>query len=128
MATNRLVNRVVLGLVGRRRLHLCSSLVGLEVRGRRTGRVLRFPVQYAECADGLVVVPAHAQHKTWWRNLRGGPVALQVLWQGDWRPATGEVVMPDDDRHADLGAAYTRRWSKMDAAAEPVVHVVLGQQ
>ena len=48
---------------------LADHVVGLDVRGRRTGRHYRFPVEYAADGDALVVVPGHPEAKTWWRNL-----------------------------------------------------------
>ena len=67
---------------------------GLAVRGRRTGRVVRFPVQYAVDGDDLVVVPGHADRKSWWRNLRGEGAAVRVRLRGEdrtgWAVATGD--------------------------------------
>lgn len=74
-----------------------SSLVLLAVPGRHSGRILRFPVQFAAGEDGLWVWPADAGHKTWWRNLRDpAPVSVRLL---------GHDV-------AGIGQAF-------DAAAEP---------
>ncbi len=47
-----------------------SALVLLTVRGRRTGRSISLPVQYAAGHDALWVWPGHPERKTWWRNLR----------------------------------------------------------
>src|SRR5262245_41880014 len=121
------VNRVVLRLLSGRRLGTDRVFVGLAIRGRRSGRVFRFPVQYAGDEAGLVVAPGRAETKTWWRNLRGGPTELEVLLHGRWQPAVGEVVLPEDPRHRSLSRAYARRWPKVDVAAEPVVSIVLGR-
>ena len=99
------------------------SLIGLAVRGLRSGDVYRFPVQYAEGDHALLVVPAHASGKTWWRNLRTS-TDVSVLVDGHWQPATGEVVLPGDARHRPLTDTYARRWPKVDVAAEPIVRIV----
>lgn len=118
-----LVNRVVLGLLRGRRLGMGRSLIGLAVRGLRSGDVYRFPVQYAEGDHALLVVPAHASGKTWWRNLRTS-TDVSVLVDGHWQPATGEVVMPGDARHRPLAETYARRWPRVDVGAEPIVRIV----
>ena len=117
------MNRVVLGLLLHRRFGLGRSLIGLAVCGRRSGNVYRFPVQYAEDRDALLVVPAHAVAKTWWRNLRTS-ADVSVLFDGRWQPATGRVILPGDARHRLLAETYARRWPKIDVATEPIVSIV----
>jgi membrane protease YdiL (CAAX protease family) len=52
------------------------------VRGRRSGRAVTLPVQYAAGDDALWVWPGHPQTKTWWRNLDvAAPVRLRLLGQ-----------------------------------------------
>ena len=56
------------------------SLLLLDVRGRRTGRHYRLPVQYAQAGRVIWVLPAGHERKTWWRNLlQEQPVQL---WLG----------------------------------------------
>lgn len=56
------------------------SLLLLEVRGRRTGRHYRLPVQYAQAGPVIWVLPAGHERKRWWRNLlQEQPVQL---WLG----------------------------------------------
>lgn len=105
-----LVNRAVLALVGRKRLGLHRRLVGLRVRGRRTGRVLTFPVQYAVTGDDLVVVPGHADRKTWWRNLRSPGTQVEVLIAGRWVSASAELVTAGEHGYEEAVAAYRHRW------------------
>jgi hypothetical protein len=117
-----LANRVALGLLGARRLGLDRSLVGLAVRGRRTGRVLRFPVQYASWDEDLVVVPGHADRKTWWRNLRGHDIPVEVLHDGRWVSAGAEVVAAGDPGYESAAGAYRARWPHSEPTVwEPVV-------
>jgi hypothetical protein len=105
-----LVNRVVLALVERQRLGLHRRLVGLRVRGRRTGRVLSFPVQYATTGDDLVVVPGHADRKTWWRNLRSPGTQVEVLAGGRWVSASAELVTAGEHGYEEAVTAYRHRW------------------
>jgi len=119
------VNRFVLTLLRGRRLRTERVFVGLAVRGRRSGRVFRFPVQYAECGNDLVVSPGHASSKTWWRNLHGGPTDIEILLDGRWRPARGEVLQPGDGDYAQACASYRARWPKAAPDGEPVVRIEL---
>ncbi len=119
-----LANRIALDLLAAHRLGADERLVGLAVTGRRTGRVWRFPVQYADHGDALVVVPGHPQEKNWWRNLADGPTAIEVLHGVGWSPATAEVLRPGENGHSAALAAYRRRWPHFDApAGQPVVVV-----
>jgi CAAX protease family protein len=53
------------------------SLLLLDVRGRRTGRHYRLPVQYARAGPVIWVLPVGHERKTWWRNLvQQRPVGL----------------------------------------------------
>lgn len=104
------VNRIVLGLLGSPfRGHLDRSLLGLSVLGRVSGRTFRFPVQYAVDSLGLVVVPGHAQRKTWWTNLRFPATPVAVLWAGDWVPGTAVLLAPGDPGYAVARSTYHRR-------------------
>jgi deazaflavin-dependent oxidoreductase (nitroreductase family) len=42
----------------------------VTVRGRRTGRPITLPVQYAEDGDAVWVLVGEHARKSWWRNLR----------------------------------------------------------
>ncbi len=117
------VNRLVLRLLSGRHLGTDRVFVGLAIRGRRSGKVFRFPVQYVEDGTDLVVSPGHASSKTWWRNLRGGPADLDVLLGGRWQHARGEVVRPGDADYDRLRASYVERWPKASAYGEPVVRI-----
>jgi hypothetical protein len=75
---------------------LSGSLVGLRVRGRRTGRVLRFPVAFRRDGDDLLVTPGWSQRKRWWRNLVGG-ARVEVLAAGVWRSAWATVEPGEPD-------------------------------
>jgi hypothetical protein len=104
-------NRILLGLLqhGRPR-RLRRRFLGLEVRGRRTGRRFRLPVMYApDGTDGDVmwVAVGNAAGKRWWRNVKvEAPVA--VLHDGGWH-AGRAVALSHEDLGFDAGReAYTR--------------------
>ena len=115
-------NRVVLALLESGRLDTGTGMVAFAVRGRRTGRVVRFPVQYAVWGDDLVVVPGHADRKSWWRNVEGAGVPVEVLWQGTWRPTTARLIAAGDTGYEPAMAAYRLRWRHAGPSIwEPVV-------
>lgn len=117
-----LVNRVVLALVERQRFGLHGRIVGLRVRGRRTGRVLTFPVQYAATGEDLVVAPGHADRKTWWRNLRGPGTPVEVLLDGQWVAASAELVSAGEHGYEEAVAEYRLRWQHSGPNVwEPIV-------
>jgi deazaflavin-dependent oxidoreductase (nitroreductase family) len=121
-------SRVVLALlVSHRPTGLQRALLGLEVRGRVSGRRYRLPVQYAVAPGGLAVVPGRPSHKTWWRNLNPAPTPVEVLREGVWAPASARCLGPDDPEYDAVLAAYLRRWPDTPAeAGQPVVLVRLG--
>ena len=115
-------NRLVLAMVAGEHLGLHRRLVGLAVTGRRTGLVTKFPVQYAAHDGGLVVVPGHAEHKNWWRNVGTEDTVLWVLDGAGWHTGTGRLLLPGDEDHAAALAAYRRRWPRFEpSGAQPVV-------
>jgi F420H(2)-dependent quinone reductase len=121
-------NRVVLALVGSRRLGMDRALVGLAVTGRRSGIIRRFPAQYAEDDSGMVVVPGQPESKTWWRNVRAVGSPVEALVDGRWDTATAYLLDPGDDGHAEALATYRDRWPRTPRSTDqPVVRVVITQ-
>jgi membrane protease YdiL (CAAX protease family) len=58
------------------------SVLLLDVRGRRSGRHYRLPVQYARAGPVIWVLPVGHERKTWWRNLlQERPVGLWLRGQ-----------------------------------------------
>jgi hypothetical protein len=115
-------NRVALVLVARRRLHADRRLVGLAVAGRRTGQVVRFPVQYAAHERGLVVVPGRPGRKTWWRNIEPEDTDVWVLDGCGWHVAQARLLLPADGGHDAALTAYRARWPRFEpAVVQPVV-------
>jgi len=120
------VNRLVLFLVGRQWMGLHRGVIGLAVRGRRTGRVMKLPVQFAPHGTSLVVVPAHPDGKTWWRNLGEQPVPVALLDGNGWHPVTARLVVEGAPGHAAALAAYERRWPRFRPAPEQPLVLVSG--
>ena len=95
----------------------------LEVTGAKSGNRYRFPVQFAETADGLVIWPGHAKRKTWWRNL-SQPADVTVWFRGKQLQGQGAVLMPQAAGSAEARAEYGRRWRRVSVPAdEPVVRI-----
>lgn len=80
---NRIANPFVT-LILRSPLHgmFSRSLLLMTVTGRRSGRLLTFPVQYVVRGDDLLV--ASRSNRRWWRNLEGG-APVTVLLRGKTR-------------------------------------------
>jgi hypothetical protein len=88
------------------------SLVLLRIRGRHSGALFELPVQYAVTEGGIVVVPGRPETKQWWRNLRV-PSPIEVLHDGAWRPARGEVLIKTDEGYRRALDAYGERWPRV---------------
>lgn len=120
--------RIVLALLRTHRVAgLRGALLGLEVRGRRTGRPYRLPVQYAVAPGGLAVVPGDPDHKTWWRNVGRRETPVRILREGVWAPAAARLLTADDPEHDAVAAAYRTRFPRTPVAADqPVLLVRIG--
>ena len=108
-------NRVVAGLLSspfHRVLSRSTALI--RYSGRRSGRTIVLPVQYAELDDGLVVLVGSPDTKQWWRNFRGGR-ELDALVRSEWRPFVGTLRRGTDepDEVARLLDAYVARFPKV---------------
>jgi deazaflavin-dependent oxidoreductase (nitroreductase family) len=89
---NSFVNPLVRWLL-RSPLHsmLSGSLMLITVHGRKSGKSYTLPVQYAQTPEAIYVIPGDAEHKTWWRNLRGG-APVTVLLRGKELSAQAEIM------------------------------------
>jgi hypothetical protein len=87
------VGNAIVGAVLRSPLHglMSSSTDLVRYTGRRTGRTVTTPTQYARDGDDLIILAGHPGTKQWWRNFVGG-ADLEVLLDGVWVPMRGEAL------------------------------------
>lgn len=88
----------VVGAVLRSPLHrlLSASTDLVRYTGRRTGRLVQTPTQYARDGDDVVILVGHPERKTWWRNFRSER-DLEVLLARRWTPMTARAVVGEED-------------------------------
>jgi deazaflavin-dependent oxidoreductase (nitroreductase family) len=73
-----------------------GALLLLTVPGRRSGRAITLPVQYAAGDDAIWVWPADPETKTWWRNLWvAAPVRIRL--RGQDLDATAQALRGDEE-------------------------------
>src|SRR5512139_1386986 len=68
----------------------------LTVTGRKTGRPHTFPTMIAVDDEGMVVVAAWANEKSWWRNLRD-EAPLTVELEGRTVAARARALVAQDE-------------------------------
>ncbi|NTY60352.1 nitroreductase/quinone reductase family protein [Mycolicibacterium sphagni] len=91
---------------------LPSSAAALEVRGRKTGRIISFPVVIADYQGERYLVAMLGQQTNWVRNLRADHRA--VLLQRKRRESVSLIEDLTDDRPAIL-----RRYLELAPGARP---------
>jgi hypothetical protein len=107
------LNRAVLAILTSRGHRLLGrSMVGLRVRGVRTGRYVEFPVMYAGDASRLVVFPGRPESKRWWRNLSES-AEVGVMLLGRWSWGTASLLQPEDPGYDAAVETYARRWPRV---------------
>ncbi|MBK9125455.1 MAG: hypothetical protein IPM16_20350 [Chloroflexi bacterium] len=86
----RRINPIVVAIL-RSPLHglLSNRLVLLTIRGRKSGELYTFPVEYKQDLGHIVII-THAE-RVWWRNLEGG-ADLTVHLRGEDIHAVGTAV------------------------------------
>jgi hypothetical protein len=87
-----------------------SPMCEIEYIGRRTGRLIRLPVQYARDGDRLVVVAGAADTKRWWRNFTGAGQPATVTIAGCRRAGWVRVVAPIEPGYAMAVVEYGKRF------------------
>jgi hypothetical protein len=115
--TNHLANPVLRRLLRSRAGHgLGRRLALVRYRGRRTGRSYELPVQYVPDGNRIWILPGSPEHKTWWRNLRGGADVDLVL---AGQTVRGRAVILDRRQpgFADGMSAYLRAFPRARRAA-----------
>lgn len=98
---------------------LSGSTALVRYTGRRSGREIATPVQYAADGDGLVILVGRPQTKRWWRNF-DDERALEVLVRRAWVPMIGRALagVDDPDAVAPLLATYLTRFPKAERALD----------
>ena len=108
-------NSLVVGLL-RSPFHrvLSGSTDAIRYVGRRSGRTVVTPTQFARSADGIVIMAGHPTTKAWWRNFRQGH-DLEVLLDGTWVPMRGvaRVGAEDPGATAPLLDTYLTRFPRV---------------
>jgi hypothetical protein len=114
-------NQIVLWLL--RRGLVGKGLCALRLRGRRTGRLVEFPVQYAASSRDIVIAVGHPESKTWWRNFEQ-PHPVDVLLARGWTSGLGRLVPPGDAAHRKLLALHHQAHPRVPAETH-IVHIRL---
>lgn len=104
-ATNHLANPILRQLLrGPAGHRLSRRLALIRYSGRRTGRNYQLPVQYARDGNRIWILPGSPEHKTWWRNLRGGADVDLVLAGHDIH---GHATVIDASRQPEFAEGLT---------------------
>jgi hypothetical protein len=126
-------HRVILAVLRSRMVHRADrdgdgALVGLAVQGAVSGRWFRFPVAAARTRAGdVVVMPGHANRKTWWRNVPARP-DVEVFVHGTWQPGTAVLLRCGDPRWDQARTAYAARFRDVRSSGQPFVMVRLASR
>jgi len=103
--TNHLANPILRQLLrGPAGHRLSRRLALIRYRGRRTGRMYELPVQFARNGNRIWILPGSPEHKTWWRNLRGGADIDMVLAGHDIH---GHAMVIDPSRQPEFAEGLT---------------------
>lgn len=70
---------------------LSGSTMLITVFGRKSGKPISLPVQYAQTGNLIFVIPGTPEKKTWWKNLRGG-AAVSLTVRGQLHQARAEIL------------------------------------
>lgn len=92
---------------------LSGSTDLIRYKGRRFGREITTPTQYANCGDDVLILVGRPETKTWWCNFRSER-DLDVLVRGQWSPMTALAVVGADGADAILPLldAYLTRFPR----------------
>jgi F420H(2)-dependent quinone reductase len=98
---------------------LSGSTDLVRYTGRKTGRTITTPTQYAADGDHLVILVGRPSTKTWWHNF-ATEEPVDVLVAGRWQSMIG-VAHVGADQPATVGPlvdAYLERHPKADRALD----------
>lgn len=85
----------------------------IRYTGRRSGRRITTPTQYALRGDEVVIFVGRPETKTWWRNFRSEG-EVEVLLRRRWVPMTARAIVGEDEPEvvAPLLDAYLARYPR----------------
>jgi hypothetical protein len=117
-----LADRIVMGTL-RSPLHalLGRRLLIVRYAGRRTGRTVTLPTQYALDGERVIVAAGHPTSKAWWRNF-AEPAPAELLVDGVGRSCELGVVTGRDREQAI--AAYLRRFPRLRGRLDDAVWLI----
>lgn len=117
-------NRVVRAVLRSPLRGFLGGMCELKYAGRRTGRTIALPVQYARDGERLVVNVGRSGAKKWWRNfVEPGPVAVSV--NGVDREGIARVVALAAPDRGQVASIYRRSHPKVEVAGDPMVVIDL---
>jgi hypothetical protein len=92
---------------------LSGSVDLVRYRGRRSGREITTPTQYAEDGNDVLILAGRPETKSWWRNFRDDH-DVDVLVRGTWRSMIGRALLGarDPETVAPLLDIYLARFPK----------------
>jgi hypothetical protein len=118
-------NRVMLIVLRSPLGRLLGGLCALEFAGRRTGRTVRLPVQYAREGDQVAVYVGRSIGKRWWRNFTE-PHPVRVSAGGRTFAGTGRLALPGNPDRTAAERIYRQRHPKVAPAThDPLVLIDL---
>ena len=104
---------------------LSRSVCEIEYLGRRSGRLIRLPVQYARDGDRIVVVAGAAGTKRWWRNFAGASRAVTVDIAGEHHGGWARVVGSGEPAYERALAVYRKRFDAVPEGGFQLVTIDL---
>lgn len=96
---------------------MSGTTVLVRYTGRRSGRTITTPTQYARSGDDVVILVGRPESKTWWRNFVGDR-DIDVLIRGEWLQMTARVIRGADEQEelVPLLGLYLKRFSRATAS------------
>jgi hypothetical protein len=100
---------------------LSQSVMLVRFTGRRSGRTITLPVQYAMKGDCATVYAAHAARKSWWRSFAVGQLPVTCVIRGARLAGSARLVPAGTDEHAVAAADYRARWPRVQVDEDAVL-------
>ena len=106
-----------------------KSMDLVRYTGRRTGRRIATPTQYAKRGEDVVILVGRPEGKTWWHNFESD-CNVDVLMKGRWNKMTARAVIGRDEPETirSLLEVYAARFPKaLPAAGSSARDVQIGR-